>query len=72
MKSCHVCNLAVDNTVYVYGKDIESIAMRLEDDILRVLDLFKHNRMVTNPKQFQIMFLGLKQHQEPNGGTLYW
>ena len=25
---------------------------------------FKDNRMVANPKKFQVMFLGLKQHQE--------
>ena len=37
--------------------------MRL-GDIPRDLDWFKHNRMVANPKKFQVMFLGLKQHQE--------
>ena len=50
--------------LYVCGKDVESVAMRLEDDIPKALDWFKHNRMVANPKKFQVMFLGLKQHQE--------
>ena len=64
MKSSHVCYIADDNTVYACDKDVESVAMRLEDDISRALDWFRDNRMVANPKQFQVMFLGLKQHQE--------
>ena len=64
MTSTHICNFADDNTLYVCGKDIESVVMRLEDDIPKALDWFKHNRMVANPKIFQVMFLGLKQHQE--------
>ena len=49
---------------YACDKDVESVAMKLEDDISRALDWFKDNRMVANPKKFQVMFLGLKQHQE--------
>ena len=37
--------------------------MRLEDDISRALDGFKDNKIVANPKKFQLMLLGLKQHQ---------
>ena len=64
MTSSHVCNFADDNTVYACDKDVESVAMRLEDDISGALDWFKDNRMVANPKKFRVMFLGLKQHQE--------
>ena len=64
MKSSHVCNFADYNTVYACDKDVESVAMKLEDDISRALDWFKDSRMVANPKKFQVMFLGLKQHQE--------
>ena len=64
MKSSHTCNFADDNTVYACDKDVESVAMRLEDDISRALDWYKDNRMVANPKKVQVMFLGLKQHQE--------
>ena len=64
MKSSHVCNFADDCTVYACDKDVESVAMRLEDDISRALDWFNDNRMVANPKKIQAMFLGLKQHQE--------
>ena len=64
MKSSHVCNFADDTTVYACHKDVESVAMRLEDDISGAFDWFRDNRMVANPKKFQVMFLGLKQHQE--------
>ena len=40
------------------------MARRLEDDIPRALDWFQHARTVANPNKFQVMFLGLKQHQE--------
>ena len=50
--------------MHACDKDVESLAMRLEDDISRALDWFKDNRMVANPKKFQVMLLGLKQHQE--------
>ena len=63
MNSSHVCNCADDNTVYVCDKDVESVARRLEDDIPRALDRSQHKRMVENPKNFQVMLLGLKQHQ---------
>ena len=32
-KSSFVCNFADDNPVYAGDKDVESVAMRLEDDI---------------------------------------
>ena len=64
MKSSHICNFADYNTMYACDKDVESVAMRLEDDISGALDWFKHNTMVTDPKKFQEMFLGLKQHKE--------
>ena len=64
MKSSYVCNFADDNTVYAFDKDVESVAVRLEDDISGALDWFKHNKMVANPKKFQVIFLGLKQPQE--------
>ena len=64
MKSYHVCNFADDNTVYACDKDVESVAIRLEDDISGALDLFKHNKMVKKPKKIQVMFLALKQRQQ--------
>ena len=64
MNSSHVRNFADVNTVYACDNDVESVAMRLEDDISGALDWFKDNRMVANSKKIQVMFLGLKQHQE--------
>ena len=45
-------------------KDVESVAVRLEDVVSGALDWFKSNRMVANPQKFQVIFLGLKQNQE--------
>ena len=42
----------------------KTLAVRLEDDISGALDWFKHNKMVANPKKIQVIFFGLKQHQE--------
>ena len=39
-------------------------SMRLMHDISRALDFFKDNKMVANPKKFEVMFFGQKQHQE--------
>ena len=64
MKSTYVCNFADDNTIYACDKDVESVAVRLEDVVSRALDWFKSNRMVANPQKFQVIFLGLKQTQE--------
>ena len=64
MKSIYICNFAVDNTIYKCDKDVESVGVRLEDDVSGALDWFKSNRMVTNPQKFQIIFLGLKQNRE--------
>eukprot|EP00795_Rhopilema_esculentum_P006458 gene6458-11906_t len=41
-KSTYVCNFADDNTKYACGKDVESVAARLEDDVSRALDWFKN------------------------------
>ena len=42
-----------DNAVCACDKDVESMARRLEDDILRAVDCFEQNRMAANPKKFK-------------------
>ena len=34
------------------GKDVESVAVRLEDDVSGALDWFKSNKMVANLQKF--------------------
>ena len=41
------------------GHDLQEIVTDLENDLSKLLDWFKSNGMVANPKQFQLMFLGL-------------
>ena len=64
MTSYLVCNLAADNTLCACDKDVESVAIRLEDDTSRALDCLNITKMVVNATKFQVIFLGLKQHQE--------
>ena len=64
MKSSDVCNFADDNTVYACDGDVESVARRLMDDIPRAVDCFQQSRMIANPLKFQVLFFGLKPHQE--------
>ena len=52
------------NTVYACDKSVESMVIRLEDDITRTLDPFKDKRIIANPKKCRVMFLGRGQHQE--------
>ena len=54
-----ICNFADDNTLYSCGHDLQEIVTDLENDLSKLLDWFKSNGMVANPKKFQLMFLGL-------------
>ena len=54
-----ICNFADDNTLYSCRHDLQAIVTDLENDISKLLDWFKSNRIVANPQKFQLMFLGL-------------
>ena len=54
-----ICNFADDNTLYSCGHDLQEIVTDLENDLSKLLDWFKSNGMVANPKKFQLMLLGL-------------
>ena len=55
-----ICNFADDNTLYSCGHDLQEIVTNLENDLSKLLEWFKSNGMVANPKKFQLMFLGLQ------------
>ena len=55
-----ICNFADDNTLYSCGYDLQEIVTNLENDLIKLLEWFKSNGMIANPKKFQLMFLGLK------------
>ena len=54
-----ICNFADDNTIYACEDSFDNVAIRLNNDIKRVIEWFKVNSLVANPGKFQIMFLGL-------------
>ena len=45
------------------GNELHEIVTALENDLRILLEWFKCNSMVVNPKKFQLMFLGLKRKQ---------
>ena len=55
-----ICNFADDATIYACDTSIDAVTMKLKDDLQKLLDWFKNNRMFANPAKFQMMFLGLK------------
>ena len=58
--SSKICNVADDNTIYACGNDIHEIVMVLENGCCKLLEWFRCNGIVVSPKNFQLMFLGLK------------
>ena len=55
-----ICNFADDNTMYACADTIEKVIIRLEDDMINILDWFDINSMVANASKFQFMILGYK------------
>ena len=53
-----ICNFTDDNTLYSCGHDLQEIVTNLENDLSKLLDLFKSNE-IANPNKFQLMFLGI-------------
>ena len=49
-------NIADDTTVYACDKSIDTVIVKLEDDLQKILTWFKESGMCANPA----MFLGLK------------
>ena len=54
-----ICSFADNNTLYSCGHDLQEIVINLENDLCKILEWLKINRMVANAKKFQLMFLGL-------------
>ena len=54
-----ICNFADDSALCSCGHDLQEIVTNLENDLSKLLEWFKSNGMVANPKKFQLMFLGL-------------
>jgi len=55
-----ICNFADDNTLYSCGHDLQEIVTNLEHDLCKLLEWFRNNGMVVNPRKVQLMFLGMK------------
>ena len=53
-------NFADDNTTYSCEETMKSVAIKLENNIHKILRWFKLNSMVVNPSKFQAIFLGIE------------
>ena len=53
-----VCSFFDDRTVYKCYRDLELVSHKLEMDANIAIYWLKNNEMVTNPKIFQLTFLG--------------
>ena len=56
-------NFADDNIIFSCENELHEIVTALENDLSILLEWFKCNGMIVNPKKFQLMFLGLKRKQ---------
>ena len=61
IKESSTTNFADDNTIYANGKTMQEVINKLEIDIQNALIWFDANRLVANPKKFQLMFLGTRK-----------
>ena len=55
-----ICNFADDTTIYTCDKSINTVIVKLEDDLQKLLGWFKENGMCANTGKFQTMLLRLK------------
>ena len=53
-----------DNTLYLRGHDLQEIVSNLENNLCKLLEWFRNNGMVVNPKEFQLMFLGMTTNRQ--------
>ena len=63
IKDSEICNFADDNTLSVLEFDLDTLIIKLENDLQRVMQWLEVNNLVANPSKFQFMLLGLsKKH----------
>ena len=48
-----------DTAIYACGRSIDTVIVKLENDLQNILDSFKENGICTDPAKFQMMLLGL-------------
>ena len=59
IKDSEICNFAYDNTLSVLEFDLDTLIIKLENDLQQVLQWLEINNLVANPSKFQFMLLGL-------------
>ena len=57
-----VCSFADGNTLYSFGKKLDTVFSNLKYDLENVMSWFQANSLKANPNKFQFMVLGDKQN----------
>ena len=57
-----ICNFVDDNTLYSFGKKLDTVFSNLKYDLENVLSWFQASSLKANPSKFEFMILGDKQN----------
>ena len=66
IKETDICNFADDTTLYVCGKELDTISFNLEIETNTAIQWLKDNEMLANPSKFQLTFLSKYKNIEKN------
>ena len=58
IRESELCNFADDNTLYTIAKTLAEVVDILGLESLDIIRWFEINGLLTNPSNFQVMFLG--------------
>ena len=62
IQKTEICNFADDNTLYACDSSLEKVINKLKADLANITKWFDNNSLVANASKFQLMFLGVKDH----------
>ena len=66
MKEADICKFVDETILSASGKDLDTISIKLEQEINTAMQWLKDNEMVANPSKFQLMFLSKYKNIERN------
>ena len=66
MKEADICKFVDETILSASGKDLDTISIKLEQEINTAMQWLKDNEMVANPSKFQLMFLSKYKNIEKN------
>ena len=71
IKETDICNFADDTVLYACGKELDTIAFKLEIETNTVIQWLKDNEMAASSSKSQLMFLSKYKNIEKNMSFKY-